>query len=81
MKKRCCADGRVTTHALGELQARGTLFVRPQEDTYNGMVIGESTRDADMEVTASSWRLSVLCSLLNLGPYGSEGRECQPLIR
>ena len=46
----CCADGRVTTHALGELQARGTLFVRPQEDTYNGMVIGESTRDADMEV-------------------------------
>ncbi len=41
----------MTTHALGELQARGTLFVRPQEDTYNGMVIGESTRDADMEVT------------------------------
>ena len=40
----------MTTHALGELQARGTLFVRPQEDTYNGMVIGESTRDADMEV-------------------------------
>ena len=44
------ADGRITTHALGELQARGTLFVRPQEDTYNGMVIGESTRESDMEV-------------------------------
>ena len=43
------ADGRITTHALGELQSRGTLFVRPQEDTYNGMVIGENSREADME--------------------------------
>jgi GTP-binding protein len=47
------ADGRITTHALGELQARGTLFVRPQEDTYNGMVIGECSRGADMEVPPS----------------------------
>jgi len=50
----CVADGRTTTHALGELQARGILFVGPQEDTYNGMLIGESTRDGDMEVRCIS---------------------------
>ena len=47
------AEGRTTVHALGELQPRGILFVGPQEDTYSGMLIGESTRDADMEVGVS----------------------------
>lgn len=50
MPPHVCADGRTTTHALGDLQPRGILFVGPAEDTYSGMIIGESTRDGDMEV-------------------------------
>jgi hypothetical protein len=44
------ADGTTTLHALGELQVRGTLFISTHSDTYNGMIIGESAREADMEV-------------------------------
>lgn len=44
------ADGTTTLHALGELQVRGTLFIGTHSDTYSGMIIGESAREADMEV-------------------------------
>lgn len=44
-----CADGTTTLHALGELQVRGTLFIGTHSDTYSGMIIGESAREADME--------------------------------
>ena len=55
----CPADGRTTLHALGELQARGTLFVGTHEDTYGGQIIGESSREADMEVRPTD--LSFVC--------------------
>jgi predicted membrane GTPase involved in stress response len=44
------SDGRTTTYALNELQPRGTFFVGPGADVYNGMVVGENTRDDDLEV-------------------------------
>ncbi len=44
------ADGKTTLHALGELQVRGTLFIGTHEDAYAGQIIGESTRESDMEV-------------------------------
>ena len=44
------ADGTTTLHALGELQVRGTLFIGTHSATYNGMIIGESARESDMEV-------------------------------
>jgi len=36
--------------SLYNLQARGTLFIKPQDKVYNGMVIGESARPGDLEV-------------------------------
>lgn len=44
------ADGKTTLHALGELQVRGTLFIGTHQEAYAGQIIGESAREADMEV-------------------------------
>jgi GTP-binding protein len=42
--------GRVTTFALMGLQDRGTMFVAPTTEVYNGMIIGEHNRAEDLEV-------------------------------
>jgi GTP-binding protein len=43
-------DGEAVAFSLYNLQARGTLFIHPQDKVYNGMVIGESARPGDLEV-------------------------------
>jgi GTP-binding protein len=43
-------SGVVTTFALIALQSRGTFFVGPTEEVYEGMVIGENSRSEDMDV-------------------------------
>ena len=43
-------NGMVTTYALDALQARGILFVRPGQEVYEGMIIGEHSRDNDLDV-------------------------------
>jgi GTP-binding protein len=40
----------VTGYALDNLQARGTLFVKPGEYVYEGMIVGEHSRESDLEV-------------------------------
>lgn len=42
--------GNVTAYALDNLQERGTLFVKPGDPVYEGMIIGESSRADDMDV-------------------------------
>lgn len=42
--------GRITGYALDQLQARGILFVTPGTDVYEGMLIGEHSRDNDLDV-------------------------------
>jgi GTP-binding protein len=44
--------GTTTAYALDNLQLRGTLFVSPGDDTYEGMVVGENSRDDEMVVNA-----------------------------
>ena len=44
--------GSVAAFALFKLQERGTLFVSPGEEVYEGMVIGESSRAEDLDVNA-----------------------------
>ena len=43
-------NGEAVAFSLYNLQARGTLFIKPQDKVYNGMVIGESARPGDLEV-------------------------------
>jgi len=42
--------GVVTTFAMFGLQERGTLFVKPGEAVYEGMIVGENSRGEDMDV-------------------------------
>jgi GTP-binding protein TypA/BipA len=42
--------GAVAAFALFNLQERGTLFVAPGEDVYEGMIVGESSRAEDLDV-------------------------------
>src|SRR5580700_6355496 len=45
--------GHTTAFALWNLQERGELFVGPGEEVYEGMVVGENSRDADMDVNVT----------------------------
>jgi GTP-binding protein len=42
--------GPVTGYSLDGLQARGILFVRPGDEVYAGMIIGEHNRNNDLDV-------------------------------
>ncbi|MGI8411954.1 MAG: translational GTPase TypA [Solirubrobacteraceae bacterium] len=44
--------GAVAAFALFNLQERGTLFVEPGEEVYEGMVVGENARGEDLDVNA-----------------------------
>ena len=45
--------GTVAPFALFNLQERGTLFVAPGEEVYEGMIVGENSRAEDLDVNAS----------------------------
>ncbi len=42
--------GPTTSYALLNLQERGTLFVPPGTEVYEGMIVGENARNDDMDV-------------------------------
>jgi len=42
--------GKTTAFALWNLQERGELFVGPGEEVYEGMIVGENSREADIDV-------------------------------
>ncbi|NUT35590.1 MAG: translational GTPase TypA [Hamadaea sp.] len=43
-------SGPVTAFAMTNLQERGTLFVEPGTEVYEGMIVGENSRSDDMDV-------------------------------
>jgi GTP-binding protein len=45
--------GKSAGYALIGLQDRGTLFIGPGEEVYEGMIIGENARAEDMDVNAT----------------------------
>jgi GTP-binding protein len=44
--------GATAQFALMNLQERGTLFVSPGEEVYEGMIVGENSRGDDLDVNA-----------------------------
>ncbi len=42
--------GQSVAYALWNLEERGRMFIGPQADVYQGMIIGEHSRDNDLEV-------------------------------
>src|SRR5690348_5151721 len=45
--------GPVTAFAIINLQERGTLFVKPGDEVYEGMIVGENSRADDLDVNAT----------------------------
>ena len=45
--------GKSASYALVGIQDRGTLFIGPGEEVYEGMIIGENARAEDMDVNAT----------------------------
>ncbi len=43
-------SGAATSYAMTNLQERGTLFVEPTTEVYEGMIVGENSRADDMDV-------------------------------
>ncbi len=43
-------SGVATSFAISNLQERGTIFVSPQTEVYEGMIIGENARGNDLDV-------------------------------
>ena len=43
-------SGLSTAYALNNVQERGRLFIGPQEDIYEGMIVGENARPEDLPV-------------------------------
>jgi GTP-binding protein len=42
--------GKSTGHAIFNLQERGEIFITPGTEVYEGMIVGENARDADLNV-------------------------------
>ena len=43
-------NGRVTTYSIMHLEDRGTIFVEPGTEVYEGMIVGENNRDNDLSI-------------------------------
>ena len=43
-------DGEIVTYALGKLDDRGRMFVKPGDPVYEGMIVGIHSRDNDLVV-------------------------------
>ncbi|MDO5084455.1 MAG: translational GTPase TypA [Arachnia propionica] len=65
--------GVVTSYALFNLQERGTMFVGPGAEVYEGMIVGENPRPEDMDVNPSKEK-----KLTNI--RSSTGDELERLI-
>jgi GTP-binding protein len=65
--------GIVTSYALFNLQERGTLFIGPGMEVYEGMVVGENPRPEDMDINPTKEK-----KLTNV--RSSTGEELERLI-
>jgi GTP-binding protein len=65
--------GVVTSFAMLNLQERGTLFVEPGTEVYEGMIVGENSRSDDMDVNITKEK-----KLTNM--RSSAGEETEKLI-
>lgn len=67
--------GAATTYALYNLQERGELFVKPSTGVYEGMIVGENSRDVDMDVNVvrekklTNMRASTADEAMRLVPF------------
>lgn len=61
--------GKAIPYSLNNLQDRGTFFIHPNEDVYEGQVIGENTRPMDLTVNVTKTK-----KLTNMRASGSDDK-------
>ncbi|MCI5051392.1 MAG: translational GTPase TypA [Candidatus Pacebacteria bacterium] len=61
------ATGKALGFSLANLQERGTLYIGPAEEVYEGMVIGNTVKGADMDVNPTKGK-----QLTNMRASGSD---------
>jgi GTP-binding protein len=60
-------EGTTTAYALGSTEERGTLFVEPGVEVYEGMIVGENARENDLAVNVTKGK-----ALTNMRAAGSD---------
>ncbi|MCR5184037.1 MAG: translational GTPase TypA [Opitutales bacterium] len=60
-------EGKSVAYAIDALQLRGTFFIDPGEETYEGMVVGEHCKDNDLPVNLQKGK-----ELTNMRAAGSD---------
>lgn len=60
-------QGSSTAYAIDALQQRGTFFIDPGEEAYEGMIVGENSRDGDLIVNVQKGK-----QLSNIRASGSD---------
>jgi len=61
------ANGRAVAYALAGLQERADMFVAPGDDIYEGMIVGENSRENDLTVNPAKEK-----KLTNIRAAGSD---------
>ena len=67
-------EGETTGYGIFTLQDRGTMFISPGQMVYEGMIIGENTREMDMDINpckakhASNMRTTASDEAIRLTP-------------
>lgn len=59
--------GEAVAYALSKLQDRGIMYIQPQQKVYRGMIVGENTRNEDMEINVIKGK-----ALTNMRASGSD---------
>ena len=59
--------GKTTAYALGSTEERGVMFVEPGTDVYEGMIVGEHSRENDLAVNVTKGK-----NLTNIRASGSD---------
>ncbi len=45
--------GKAVAYAIWKLQDRGTMFITHNDDVYEGMIVGENSRDSDLDINVT----------------------------
>jgi GTP-binding protein len=68
--------GKVTAYAIEHVQDRGEIFVEPNDRVYEGMIVGENSREQDMDVNMVREK-----KLTNMRSVGEDAIRLVPVHR
>ena len=48
--------GKATTYGIMQVEDRGTIFIEPGTEIYEGMIVGENSRESDITVNITKMK-------------------------